>query len=71
MNTKTIIATILMTGMVAGAATFDSIPFDTQTYSVDDPLGVGIITNTANKVVEVEATANSAATAASTAQSAA
>ena len=71
MNTKTIIATILMAGMVAGAATFERIPFNAPTYSEDDPLGVGLMTNTANKVVEVEATANNAATAASTAQSAA
>lgn len=67
------ITTIAAVAMMATsfAATFESIPFDTPTYSESDPLGVGIITNTANKVVEVEATANSAATAASNAQTAA
>lgn len=68
MKTKTIITAILMSGMVVGAATFESIPFNTPTYSDDDPLGVGILTNTANKVVEVEVTASNAVEAAATAQ---
>ena len=51
------------------AATFESIPFNTPTYSDGDPLGVNAIVNISNKVVEVEATASSAVEAAANAQS--
>lgn len=65
------ITTMATVAMVATsfAATFESIPFNTPTYSEEDPLGVNAIVNTSNKVVEVEATASNAVEAAANAQS--
>ena len=70
MKKTTIMTTLATVAILATsfAATFESIPFNTPTYSDGDPLGVNAIVNTSNKVVEVEATASNAVEAATTAQ---
>ena len=49
---KTMTMATIATALVVGAGTFDSIKFNTETYSEDDPLGRAAITNL-NRVVEV------------------
>lgn len=52
-TTTTIFAAIAMLTM-SFASTFENIPLNTPTFSNDDPLGVGLMTNISNKVVEIE-----------------
>ena len=57
-RTMTTIAMAIAMLTMLFASTFENIPFNTPTFSNDDPLGIGLMTNISNKVVEIESSLN-------------
>ena len=62
---------MLVVGSAFSAGTFESIPFNTPTYSADDPLGVTAIQEADTKASNAATAASNAATAATAASNAA